>query len=69
MNYRSHPTRVRGLKPITFVLSQEHPESHHTRVRGVKQITLNTNTILMLSHPTRVRGLKHYETVSFAYAE
>ena len=35
---RSHPTRVRGLKPERLKKNYEEAQSHPTRVRGLKQL-------------------------------
>ena len=58
MSDTSHPTRVRGLKPIVKKPSLPKMASHPTRVRGLKQDMPMHTTIHLESHPTRVRGLK-----------
>ena len=54
----SHPTRVRGLKPLEERMYPDMKVSHPTRVRGLKQLPIVVFQCLLSSHPTRVRGLK-----------
>ena len=57
----SHPTRVRGLKPMMLSSMLQATLSHPTRVRGLKLCHRAAREYNVESHPTRVRGLKlHY---------
>ena len=40
LNMRSHPTWVRGLKPMLLLLHHVHKLSHPTWVRGLKQLAV-----------------------------
>ena len=59
LNMRSHPTWVRGLKPLIKEPKEPAPPSHPTWVRGLKQIGRDKSANPVQSHPTWVRGLKH----------
>ena len=58
LNMRSHPTWVRGLKPLLFQLLVIIPVSHPTWVRGLKHVNGIRGMYTKESHPTWVRGLK-----------
>ena len=55
---RSHPMRVRGLKPTSSKTIQERAVSHPMRVRGLKLYLGKASQGVLESHPMRVRGLK-----------
>jgi len=57
---KSHPVRVRGLKPLRALALESRDLSHPVRVRGLKHFLLAADRIIMTSHPVRVRGLKPY---------
>ena len=57
--YRSHPSRVRGLKfPVEADRFGPVLVSHPSRVRGLKLQDPAVGDNRFLSHPSRVRGLK-----------
>ena len=58
LNMRSHPTWVRGLKPLFPGTSGTQDSSHPTWVRGLKLDDAPHSTCISVSHPTWVRGLK-----------
>ena len=55
----SHPSRVRGLKPVLRGSIALQRLSHPSRVRGLKHLIGYLVKGNILSHPSRVRGLKH----------
>ena len=55
---RSHPSRVRGLKPVGGGGKRTDPPSHPSRVRGLKHRREGGGAVRQESHPSRVRGLK-----------
>ena len=56
----SHPTWVRGLKPLAHSTQLKVIKlSHPTWVRGLKLASRFRKWQTLLSHPTWVRGLKH----------
>ena len=55
----SHPTWVRGLKPVIIQSLVLLLKSHPTWVRGLKPDGLTFEELRKRSHPTWVRGLKH----------
>ena len=56
---RSHPLRVRGLKPVRQSRRYKFSGSHPLRVRGLKRRKEMGRRRHGWSHPLRVRGLKH----------
>ena len=54
----SHPTWVRGLKPIGKLNGGTRLKSHPTWVRGLKHLVPVYLGDVSQSHPTWVRGLK-----------
>ena len=58
----SHPTWVRGLKHVLFVVGLSLLKSHPTWVRGLKHVLFVVGLSLLKSHPTWVRGLKLYNS-------
>ena len=58
MNRKSHPTWVRGLKPMTDICPYYEAMSHPTWVRGLKPDSADYLVTTDESHPTWVRGLK-----------
>ena len=59
MDFRSHPTWVRGLKQAMCTNPLTIQKSHPTWVRGLKLVTSKALLPSSWSHPTWVRGLKH----------
>ena len=58
LSIRSHPMRVRGLKPQEAQTDALKALSHPMRVRGLKLRTQEQTFLAQMSHPMRVRGLK-----------
>ena len=58
VHQQSHPTWVRGLKPIVSVTACVALPSHPTWVRGLKHGRGKGKDRHKQSHPTWVRGLK-----------
>ena len=63
--YRSHSTRVRGLKYHYLTLHTDLLRSHSTRVRGLKSLFDQFKNHFIQSHSTRVRGLKFISPFGF----
>ena len=62
-NLKSHPSRVRGLKPgNTFHVPGIGLKSHPSRVRGLKPAEMGIK-VEYESHPSRVRGLKQIKKI------
>ena len=55
---KSHPARVRGLKPSKTEEKEAKKKSHPARVRGLKLREITQQRKQRMSHPARVRGLK-----------
>ena len=55
---KSHPSRVRGLKPVIGGAGGDEEGSHPSRVRGLKLASVDNDRQVAQSHPSRVRGLK-----------
>jgi len=57
--WKSHPTRVCGLKLFFWHEESCQTESHPTRVCGLKFLRVGPFADVVVSHPTRVCGLKY----------
>ena len=57
---KSHPSRVRGLKPAGVYVFDFASLSHPSRVRGLKLLQPAGIAFEYSSHPSRVRGLKQW---------
>ena len=55
----SHPSRVCGLKLLSWLCLRFESGSHPSRVCGLKQEVQHPHTDIQASHPSRVCGLKH----------